>query len=84
MPSGHIQRQKGKIGLPLIQVNTNKILVGLGSLESVSFKICQPGCQVMVGMRNAQHMTHLESVSCLVSLAVLNTGLGSSQGAELW
>lgn len=83
-PSRHIQRQKCKIGLPLIPVNTNKILIGLGGLESISFRICQPGHQVMFGARNAQHMTHLESVSCLLSLPVLNTGLGSSQGAVLW
>lgn len=84
MRSGHIQRQKCKIRLPLIQVNTNKILIGLDGLESVSFEICQPGRPVMFGTRSAQHMTHLESVSCLVSLPVLNTGLGSSQRSALW
>lgn len=78
-----IQRQKCKVRLPLIQVNTNTILIELGGLESVSFNICQPGCQVMFGTRNAQHMTHLESVSCLVNLPVLDTGLGSSQSAVL-
>lgn len=69
--------------LPLIQVNTNKILIRRGGSESVSFKICQPGSKVMFGIRNAQRMTHLVSVSCLLSLPVLSTGLGSSQGAVL-